>query len=163
TQNINKQVNLHGGFNLNKIYRYILDFPDPAKGYGGLYNEPSMVQGIITKLQSDPTKRYVRYLYNTEPSARALYDIWADATGAKTHAAVVTAQNLAQSMLNAFVNGSGVLAPFSNYSYWHGGVYMNRQVPLFDSILANRTLTMVDKATIKAVASLFSYILYDDN
>jgi hypothetical protein len=30
TQNINRQMNLHFGFNLNKIYRYVLNYADPA-------------------------------------------------------------------------------------------------------------------------------------
>jgi hypothetical protein len=161
TQNINKQLNLHGGFNLNKVYRYVLSFVDPTKGYGGLFNDPSMVQGIVSRLRADKSRRYLRYLYSTEPSARALYDLWADATGAKTHAAVLKARNLAQSMLETFVNGNGIYD--RQYWYWQGGLQMSQQVPIFDSILSDPTLTATDKATTKAVASLFTYILYDED
>ena len=167
TQNINKQMNLHGGINLNKLYRYILTFTDPAKGYGGLFNDPSVVQAIIQKLRADPAgdnpyaNTYLGYLYNTEPAGRALYDMWADATGAKTHASVVSAAKLAQSMLNVFVNGDGIY-DFHDH-YWMGGVQMNREVPSFDSILGDPTATTSDKITTKAVASLFAYILYDED
>jgi hypothetical protein len=167
TQKINRQLNLHGGFNLNKVYRYILNFADPVKGYGGLFNDPSMVQGTISKLRSNRTRgsaysnSYLRYLYGTEPSARPLYDLWADVTGEKTHAAVVRVQNLARSMLNAFINGNGIYE--FDYGYWHGGVRMYRELPVLDSILADPLLTSADKVAAKAVASLFGYILYDND
>jgi hypothetical protein len=35
-QPIARQMNLHGGFNLNKIHRYVLDFSDPPGGTQGL-------------------------------------------------------------------------------------------------------------------------------
>ena len=93
-QNINLQMNLHGGFNLNKIHRYVLTFPDPPGGYGGLYNNASLVQGIIARLRNGPdASNYYRYLYNAESTARPLVDMWADATGSSTHKAVASASS----------------------------------------------------------------------
>ena len=132
-----------------------------TKGYGGLFNDPQVMRNIVGKLRSDRSKRYLSYLYSTEPTSRALYDLWADASGAKTHAAVLAAQNLAQSILDAFVNGNGI--DDRNYWYWHGGIKMNQQLPFFDSILSDPTLTAADRTATKAVASLFAYILYDED
>ncbi len=162
TQNINKQMNLHGGFNLNKVYRYILDFADPAGGYGRLFNDPSVVQSIINKLRNGPDQTgYFNYLYTVEPTARGLIDLWADATGVKTHTAVVNTNTLSTNMLNEFVNGTGIYS--SAYHYWHGGLEMARQVPFMDSILADPSLSVADKKSVKANASLYSHILYDDD
>ena len=166
TQNIGKQMNLHGGFNLNKIYRYILTFADPARGYGAMWNDPSVVQGVVAKLRSynrkNPyTNPYLGYLYNATSGARGLYDMWVDPSGAKTHAAVVGASRLAQNFLNTMVNGEGIYN--FNYQYWMGAVQLNRTVPFIDSVLGDATATAADKATIKAVASLFAYILYDED
>src|SRR5262249_36216637 len=132
TQNIGKQMNLHNGFNLNKIYRYILTFADPARGYGGMWNDTSVVQGVIAKLRSynrtSPyTNPYLGYLYNAAPGARGLYDMWVDPSGVKTHAAVVGASTLAQNFLNTMVNGEGIYN--FHYQYWMGAVQLNRTVP----------------------------------
>src|SRR5262249_15707959 len=43
-ETIYKQMNLHGGINLNKIYRYELDYNDPGAGLKPLWLEPAVYQ-----------------------------------------------------------------------------------------------------------------------
>ena len=155
-------MNIHGGFNLDKIYRYQLTFTDPANGYGRLFNDPSMLQAVINKLRNGPDKtNYYNYLYSLDPPARPLISEWADATGATTHTNAGTANTLSTTMLNAFVNGMGVYD--FNYSYWHGGIAMSSELPFIDSMLADPTLTVQDKTALKADAALYAYVLYDDD
>ena len=68
---------------------------------------------------------------------------------------------MANSLLNTYVNGAGLYDFFDQY--WMGGVAMNREVSFFNAILVDPTLTSADKAATKAVASLFAYMLYDDD
>ena len=164
-QPVAKQMNLHGGINLNKIHRYVPDFPDPASGYGGLYMDASVVRNLITQLRADtggPHGGGIHgYLYNKEPSARGLIDMWADSSGATTEREADKIRTLAQNILNAYVNGDGIYD--EKYSYWHGGLRMNESAVFIDAILADPTVTANDKKTMKGVASLFGNILWDDD
>jgi hypothetical protein len=56
-QPINLQMNLHGGFNLNKIHRYQLEYPDRVGGYGGLYMERSALDRLLQRLRADTEGR----------------------------------------------------------------------------------------------------------
>ena len=74
-QNIARQMNLHGGITLNKVYRYQTDFPDPPAGYVPLFMRRAAVDALIARVRSDPAE-YHR-LYDAEPTARPLLDMWA--------------------------------------------------------------------------------------
>src|SRR5262249_13504496 len=115
---INLQMNLHGGFNLNKIHRLSLDFPDPPGGYGGLYMDQKVVEALKERVRTD--KSYYRYLYNAEPTGRPLLDVWVDAKGDKLRDAIREVRKTATDILTAFVNGDGTY----NFQFinWHGGL-----------------------------------------
>ena len=84
-QPIARQLNLHGGINLEKIQRYTLDFPDPPQGYGAMYMPKPAVSNLIAKLRADTSGVYGggfhSWAYNAEPMGRPLIDFWADTTG----------------------------------------------------------------------------------
>jgi hypothetical protein len=161
-QNIGGQMNLHGGLNLNKIYRYAADFPDPPSGYGRLFMEPAILQGMITKLRQDTSGPYgggyYQYLYTAEPSARPLIDLWADTTGQKNRQVVQTVTLLASNMLQDLVNGNGI---YGDYMYWYGGVAMSEQGLVIDSVLALPSTTTADRVLTKTAAGLFANLLWD--
>ena len=167
---INLQWNLHSGVNLNKIYRYKLDYSDPANGYGSLFNDPSMIQGLINTLRNGSDKvNFKSYLYSLVGNGfvNPLVNMWADPSGLTTHYNVVGGPNipgsnqLANSMLNSFVNGEGIFTPA--YSYWQGGLAMSSALVFMDSIMVDKTTSDADKALVRADASLFANILYDED
>ncbi len=164
-QPINQQMNLHGGFNLNKIHRYTLDFPDPPGGYGGLYMDRKAVAALLQKLRADKGgpngKGFHGYLYNVDPPSRPLIDMWADPGGAKLQTAVAAVNQTAHEMLTAFVHGLGIYDP--HYSYWHGGLAMMRHGVWIDQILADPRTTEEQRRQLKAAAVLFGNVLWDND
>jgi hypothetical protein len=158
-QPINQQMNLHGGINLNKTSRYHLSYADPLQGYGALYMNSATIQQMILKLQTD--RVYHDYLYNAEPTARPLIDMWVDTTGAAVHTVAQEIVTLAQKILNAMVNGYGIYDP--RYQYWEGGLAMQGMGDFIDSVLADPLVTADDKAQVKAAAAIFANILWDND
>src|SRR5438445_8673267 len=49
-QNISRQRNIHGGFNLTKISRWQTQYPDPPGGFGNLYLPAVKVQALIQRV-----------------------------------------------------------------------------------------------------------------
>ncbi len=160
-QPINRQMNLHGGFNLNKIHRYSPDFPDPPGGYGGLYMDRRAVETIKRKLTGPQGKAFHSYLYNTEPTARPLVDMWSDRSGAKRSSAIREVLKTATDMLNAYVNGGGIYS--FHWGYWHGGLAMMRHGIWIDQILADPRSTAEERRQIKSAAVLFANVLWDND
>ena len=164
-QPINRQMNLYAGIGLAKVHRYALDFTDPPRGYGSLYMDKAAVQRLIDRLRADKGGVYGGgfhgYLYNAEPASRPLIDMWADASGEKTHQAAKSILDLARDLLNSHVNGEGIYA--MSYHYWHGGLAMMRQGVWIDQVLATDALTPEERAKVKAAAALFAHVLWDDD
>jgi hypothetical protein len=164
-QPINLQMNLHGGFNLNKIRRYTLDFPDPPGGYGALYMDREAVESLKDKLRQDRSgphgKGIHAYLFAADPRSHPLLDMWADPTGGKVRDAVAAVSKTATDMLNAFVNGAGIYD--FRFHYWHGGLEMMRLGMWIDQILADPRATEAQKREVKAAAVLFANILWDND
>lgn len=164
-QPINLQMNLHGGFNLNKISRYTLDFPDPPGGYGALYMDKASVQAIKKRLSADRLGRhgngYLGFLWNAEPTARPLIEMWTDLRGTKLKEAISQVQTTAREMLNVFVNREGIYGP--QFQYWNGGLAMMRHGIWIDEILADPRLSADDRKRVKAAAVLFGNVLWDND
>jgi hypothetical protein len=158
-QPIARQMNLFGGINLDKVYRYNVNFADPPQGYGALYMDKASVQRMINRLRTD--KAYYDWLWNAEPTARDLISMWTDTTGAKTQQVVADITGLAKSLLDALVNGDGIYN--YDYSYWMGGLQMSRMGLFIDSVLASDQVSAADKANVKAAAALFANVLWDDD
>jgi len=160
---IQRQFNLHGGFNLDKVYRYVLDYPDPPSGYGSLFGQSSLAQTLLQELRA-PEKQGTSlnsYLSTVDPAERPLIGMIADASGATSHKAVVNASALALDMLDTLVNKAGIYDP--TYHYWHGGFIMSQELPVLYGALADPTLSAPDRAATKAILALFSYILWDND
>ncbi|MBW3624321.1 MAG: hypothetical protein KY468_13015 [Armatimonadetes bacterium] len=164
-QPINRLMNLHGGVNLNKLHRLALSYPDPKQGFGALFMERAARDRMIAKLRADKSgphgKGYYNYLYNADPYARDLIDMWSDPSGEKAKKAVAEVMETAGKMLNAYVNGGGIYD--FNYAYWMGGLEMSRKGLWIDQALAHDGTSPQDRARAKAAAALFAGILWDED
>lgn len=171
-QPINRQMNLHGGINLNRVHRIALEYPDPKRGYGGLYMDPVVLRRMIARLRADQPgpsgKSYYRRLYDADSYSRDLLALWADAGDEKSRKAVESAGQTARAFLEAMVNGKGIydyspdqLVP--SYAYWMGGLEMQRKALWIDQVLAGGRASTSDRAKAKAVAALFAHVLWNDD
>ena len=157
-QNINRQMNLHGGINLNKIYRLPTNFPDPPAN--PLYMSTAAVQSLISRVRSDD--RYYNFLYTAEPTARPLLDSWRDSSGNTARALLTQVQQDAQKMLNSYVNGTGIYS-FA-YQYWMGGLIMSRDALFLNDLACCESgLSATDKSNLKPVEALFADLLWDND
>lgn len=156
-QNIARQMNLHGGINLNKVYRYQTDFPDPPGGYQPLYMKRAAVEALMERVRSDAGE-YHR-LYNEEPTARRVLDMWRDATGEKLKSLAADIGACAHDLLDAMVNGDGIYD--FKYHYWHGGLEMTRQAVWINAVLASGRAPAGEREKVKAAAALFHSVLWD--
>ncbi len=157
-QPINRQMNLHGGINLNKIHRYQLSYPDPPRGYGSLYMARNDLQSLIDRLGAGTTRER---LLAADPYSADLIGLWTDSTGKKHEQAISGIERTGQMLLDALVNGNGIYD--FTYHYWHGALELSRIGPLLDQVLANPKTSADAKARVKAAAVLFASVLWDDD
>jgi hypothetical protein len=146
-QNVARQMNLHGGINLNKVYRYQTSFADPPGGYQPLFMRRAAVDALIARVRSDPAE--YRRLYDDEPTARPLLDMWAGKSSTLPQLVADTAPDL----LDALVNGDGIYD--FRFHYWHGGLEMTRAAVWINALLPDPRA--------KAAAALFSSVLWDND
>ncbi|HUT37321.1 MAG TPA: hypothetical protein VNE39_27815 [Planctomycetota bacterium] len=158
-QPIQRQMNLHGGVNLNKVHRYQLDFPDPPQGYGAMYVDKAAMAKLIQKVRTD--ENYYRWACNAEPTARDLLDFWRDTSGEKSAKLVAKVTGLAREILGVYVNGDGVYSFW--HQYWMGGLRMSPMLLWIDQLLGSDQVGAQDKGRLKAVAVLFASVLYDND
>jgi hypothetical protein len=144
-------MNLHGGINLNKVYRCRTDFADPPTGYPPLFMPRAAVEAVIDRVRSDPD--YYHRLYDAEPSARPLLDMWRDSSGRKREELAASIAATAHDLLDALVNGDGIYD--FRFHYWHGGLEMTRQAVWINAVLPD--------ARAKAAAALFASVLWDSD
>ena len=164
-QPIARQLNLHGGINLNKVHRYQLDFPDPAQGYGAMYMKRDVFDRMVEKLRADEQgkhgKGYYGHLYHADTYARDLVDFWYDTTGEQFRNVIGRVRSEPHKILNSLVHDDGIYTPHCHY--WHGGLAMSRQALWIDQVLASDFASREDKAQAKAAAALYGYILWDND
>lgn len=158
-QTIQAPLNLYGGFSLTKILRIQTAYPDPSGGWSSMYMSAAQTQNLIQRVRSDET--YRNWLYNADPGARELLDIWRDGTGKKAHDAVVSLEALATKALDTYINGNGIYAV--HHSYWQGGLAYSRAALTASSLLSDTQLNQADRARLKAVLALFGGILWDND
>jgi len=158
-QNIARQMNLHGGINLNKVYRYQTDFPDPPGGYQPLFMHRDAVDSVIARVRSDPD--YYHRLYGDESTARPLLDMWHDTSGHKLKELVANIADTARDLLDALVNGDGIYD--FHFHYWHGGLEMTRKAVWINAVLTSDRASAEDRAIVKAAAALFAAVLWDSD
>jgi hypothetical protein len=144
---------------LNKLKDYPADFADPPAGHGALYQERKVLDRMIERLRAD--SGYYNYLYSAEPSARSLIDFWLDATGTEDSKLVEQITGHARELTEVLVSGDGIY-DFTHH-YWMGAVQMQRMGVWIDQVLASGRLGPKDRSRVKAVASLFAHVLWDDD
>lgn len=164
-QAIARQMNLHGGFNLNKVHRYQLDYPDPPRGHGALFMSTDAMEAIHTRLREDPEgphgSGYYAYLYRAEPYARPLVDFWRNNDAAEARRLAGQVADTARDILDRLVNGNGIYD--FGIHYWHGAGRMTGQALWADQLLATEHLSDDDRAAMKAAVALFGYVLWDND
>ena len=128
-QVVAQQMNLHAGFSLNKIHRYILDVSAKPAEANGLYVDRETLVGMIQKIRADKTgpygHGYYNHLYSDEPKLRPLWDAWADPSGTKARALAAAVIARSRDLAESLVNGQGIYS--FQYHYWMGGLAMSRQ------------------------------------
>jgi hypothetical protein len=162
---INLQMNLFGSpITLTKLAAMKMDYPDLPQGYGGLYMDREALADLITRVRQGKKQRgggVYGWLYNAEPSSRPLFDAWADESGAKMKAASNDVVHLARDLENELINGRGIHS--ERFHYWHGGLEMMRYGLWIDQALASGQLSAEERARMKAAASLFAHVLWDND
>jgi len=158
-QPINRQMNVHAGINLNKVHRYLTEYPDPPQGYGALYMPRQAVQRLIQRLRTD--RVFHDFCWNAEPQSRALIELLSDASGEKARAAADEVVEFGRFLLDVYVNRDGIYHP--SYSYWQAGQAMTEKAVWIDYLLASDQISAEQRAGLKAVASAFGNLLWDDD
>jgi hypothetical protein len=157
-QNINRQMNVHGGINLNKVMRWQVQGWDAAST-GGLYLTAEASRALRERVRTD--EAYYRELYSAEPTARNLLDMWRDRTGVTAQRIAAETAAAAHRVLDALINGVGIHSVY--YGYWQGGLEMSRRAPLIDELLRSGMLSGAESERMKRVAVLFGQLLWDDD
>jgi hypothetical protein len=161
---VNRQMNLLGGpMTLTKLAAMKFDFPEPARGYGGLYMEKAALDDVIDRARRNKDARdsFYHWLYNAEPSSRPLFDAWVDASGGKMHEAANGIGRLARGLTHDLVYGRGIRS--FQFGYWQGGLEMMRRGLWINQVLGSDRLTPEERASVKAAACLFGYVLWDNS
>jgi hypothetical protein len=167
-QTVMRQMNLHAGFNLNKIHRYILDVAAEPAEANGLYLDRDALVGMIEKIRADKVEGpYYTHLYTDDPMLRPLWDAWLDPSGTKTRALAAAVIARSRALADALVNGPDILGG-KKYGYWLGGLEMSRDAVLIAHLLAYSAyeptqLPPNTRAHLRSVAALYGYILWDDD
>lgn len=166
-QPIAQQMNLHGGFNLNKLHRYVLDVPGFGSTPSGLYLDGQILRDMIARLRTEGRDGpYFTKLMADDPALKELWEAWADPTGTEAGALSNELIATALGMVNAFVNGHGIYD--LEHHYWHGGLIMSR-----DAVMINGLLVLADahpgilaseaRQMLGKIAALYGYFLWDDD
>jgi hypothetical protein len=162
---INLQMNLFGSpTTLTKLAAMKMDYPDLPQGYGGLFMDRLALSDLIQRIRRGKKDRNggpYGWLYNAEPSSRALFDAWADASGSKMHEAANDIICLARDLEYELAYGRGIHS--FRFGYWHGGLEMMRRGLWIDQVLASNQLSADERNRVKAAASLFGHILWDND
>jgi hypothetical protein len=158
-QPIARQMNLHGGINLDKVHRWTADFPDPPGGYDSFYLRADAMRDLRRRLQND--EAFCRRLWSEFSMSRDIYELLQDADGGKAHEYTAAVTDVARRMLNALVNGDGIY-DFAHH-YWHGGLIAQRHGEAIAVALGHPNLLPEDRARLKAVAAFFANVLWDND
>ncbi len=163
-QGINRQMNLHGGVNLNTIYRFPADFPDPPAGYGSLYVKPEVSQRLAAQLQEEAAqgqKTLYNTLYQGDPYFRGMLDFWRTPTAAVAQKAVQSTLDWGQMFLETLVNGQGIYRHETHY--FMGCLGIGSALMWFDQLLASDVVSAADKQRLKQTAALYGVLLWNND
>jgi hypothetical protein len=158
-QPIGRQMNLHGGVNLQKLHDLGEDRAAGFEGRLGFYLAERRVARIVDRVRHEGA--YHRWLHDAEPTARPLLDLWRERTDARRRSVADAVAEHAQALLDALVNGDGIYD--GRAGYWLGGLTMTRLVPWMNALLADLATSPEDRARVLRVARLFGRLLWDDD
>jgi hypothetical protein len=125
---------------------------------------------MIRKLRADAEgphgHGYWGRLYVTAPELRPLLAAWADRTGAEARKLFASTIGSGRRLLNEFINGQGTYN--HDCHYWLCGAYLAREAQSINGLLIliemdPSVLSAADKTKLKQLASLYSYIIWDDD
>jgi|GEM_PF-807611 len=158
-QPINVQMNIHGGVNLDKVSRWVLDFPDPKEGYGTAFMGLAGIDALKKRIKEVPA--YFDWLKNNDTYTRPLFEAVRSPDREKLTACVNETLTHAHNMLESLVNRGGIY-DFSVH-YWHGGLEAQRYGVWIDQLLGDPRLTEGERAKLKAAAVMFANVVWDDD
>lgn len=153
---ISKQFCLHGnGMTLNKLNHYQLEYPDPP-GFGQMYMPREALDALITRAREDDD--YFRYIYNTSPYSRDIWDMWRDTTGARTHQMAAALHSQLAGYIDDWENGWGYLSNKYTTQPW---LLPAPMADRYDQLLHDPKLTPEERVKVKAGAAFFANWLWD--
>jgi hypothetical protein len=158
-QPIQIQHNIHAGVNLDKVAQLTANFPDRPGGYGPLYMPKSAVDTFVKRLREDPA--YEKTVMATAGGSASIIRFMKEATREQFDNRLVELNFQAYDMLNEMVNRGGIYA--GRYLYWLGGLECSQSLPWLNALLGSALATPEDTARLKAVATLFAAVLYDND
>ncbi|MCL1856721.1 MAG: hypothetical protein FWF84_03650 [Kiritimatiellaeota bacterium] len=154
-QDINVQMNIHGGVNLDKASRWVLDFPDPPDGYGTTYMGRKGID-VLRQRTKDEDPAYYRWLYNNDTYSRILYDAWREEGREKYDECVEQTLQAGHNMMENLVNQGGIYN--MSVHYWHGGLEAMRYGVWIDQLLNDPRLTPEQEAKLKGTLERYGLI-----
>ena len=163
-QGINKQMNLHGGVNLNTLAKLPIEYPDPREGYGTLYAPVTAWKGVADALREEKLKgghTFYRQQYSRNSHLGDLLQYWASPTSESARKAADPVNDYAKSYLENLVNGEGIYQHSTHY--FMGASSMSSFIIWIDQLLASEQLSASEKAKLKRSAALFAATLWDND
>ena len=163
-QTINRQMNIHGGVNVNTITKLPTTFPDPPAGYGTLYTTVTAWKAVADALRAEKLKgRKTLYYqqYGANPNLGPLLEYWADPTPESAKKAADNVNGFAKAYLDTLVNGEGIYQHATHYV--SGSANMSANLIWVDQLLASDAAAPEEKAKLKRSAALFATALWDND
>ena len=163
-QDINRQMNLHSGVNLNTIGRLPATFPDPQEGYGNLYAPAQAWKGMADALRAEKLKggkTLYSQQYNANSALGTLLEFWAEPSPEAAKKAADGVNGRATAYLETLVNGQGIYD--HRRHYFMGASGMAGDLIWMDQLLAADQLAPEEKAKLKRSAALYATALWDQD
>ena len=158
TQPIGLQMNLHGGINLNRIYRYPVGSELQAAARP-LYMKAGAVSKMALRTRQDLA--YYQHLYEAEPTARPLLDYWRDGSAGRRATIVAGISNLAHDLVEALSTVTAFTISVCTTG-WAGLKWVVSAVWI-NAILSSPDATAAEKRAASAAAVLFASVLWDND
>ncbi len=163
-QAVNRQMNLHGGVNLNALYRLPADFPNPPAGYGNLYVKSEVWKRIADQLQAEAARgesALYHKLYNGDPYFQGILDFWRNPTPEVAAQAAASTLAWGNMFLDTLVNGQGIYRHETHY--FMGCLSISAALPWFDQLLGSDAVSAADKQSLKQTAALYGTLLWNND
>jgi hypothetical protein len=165
-QAIADDQNSLAGINLSRLYTYSLAYSDPAGGWQWLNLPAASANQIVSWVRDGTsvcgsTNCYYNLLYNSDPYARAIFNMWKGNSSAAVQSALDTVTTFAATLGQTLANGDN---HFDNsLHYYQLGLQTSPNTVLLNAILMDSNSTSTQKAVAKKYLALFGSILWDND